>query len=310
MKRAIDVVAKRATYGAATARIFWVALLAVTLSLPLHAAEFRFTRIDYPNALATEVLGINDRGDMVGVFTDNDDTAHGFVLRKGKFQAIDPPGSIFTSARSINLRNEIVGFYFDVNLHGFYYYNGQFRTIDIPHSTETRAEGINDFGVISGEYVDLQGIEHGFLLQGGNVKSIDVPESLSTDIWMVANNGAFTGDYWDGVTVHGFLGLRPSVFIPLDVAGAAVTAARGINETRQVVGRWDDDSVPLDVVCSTQCHGFLWETGEFHSLDVPGASSTVALGINNASQIVGRFIDSSGIEHGFIAVRCPGSGCQ
>ena len=312
MKRAIAMGVLRALLIRATAgRLFCLALLGLTLPLPLHAADYKFTPIDYPNALATEALGINDQGNMVGTFSDSD-TAHGFVLRDGKFKAIDPPGSIFTVARSISARDEIVGFYFeaDFNLHGFYYYNGQFRRIDNPNSTETGAEGINDVGIISGEYVDLNGIEHGFLLRGANVNTIDVPQSLSTDIWMVADNGGLAGDYSDASTVHGFLSPKLGVFISLDFPGAAATAARGINETNEVVGRWDDNSVPLDVVCSTQCHGFLWAKGEFRSIDVPGAKSTVALGINDAGRIVGRFIDSSGSEHGFIAVRCPGSGCQ
>jgi hypothetical protein len=54
-------------------------------------------------------------------------------------------------------------------------------------------------------------------------------------------------------------------------------------------------------MCSTQCHGFLWAKGEFHSIDAPDALSTVALGINNSGRIVGRFIDSAGREHGFRA---------
>ncbi|PYX05112.1 MAG: hypothetical protein DMG88_22555 [Acidobacteria bacterium] len=272
-----------------------ILLAAIVATTPWTFAQPTAEFIDYPNAQGTEALGINDQGTIVGTFTDSD-TAHGFVLRKGKFKAIDPPGSMFTFARSINARGEIVGFYFDANfnLHGFYSYKGQFATIDIPNSTETRAEGINDVGVISGEYVDLNGIEHGFLLQGGNVKSVDVPQSFSTestDIWTVANNGGFAGDYSDASTVHGFLSPKPSVFIPLDFPGAIATAARGINVRTEVVGRWDDYSV----------HGFLWAKGEFRSIDVPTANLTVALGINNAGRIVGRFIDSAGNEHGFVS---------
>jgi len=313
MKDAIAVIAVRTPLmsRAASIRIAGVTLLGLVLPLLLQAAEFKFTQIDYPNALATEVLGINDREDIVGVFADND-TAHGFVLRKGKFQALDPPGSILTFARAINLRNEIVGFYFDANFiqRGFYYYNGQFRTIVVPNSTENDATGINDLGVISGEYFDLNGIEHGYVLEGGIFKTIDVPQSLSTDIWNIANNGAFAGDYSDASTVHGFLSPKPGLFIRLDFPGAAATAARWISETTEVVGRWDDYSIPLDLACSTQCHGFLWAKGEFLSIDVPGANSTVALGINDAGRIVGRFIDATGGDHGFMAIRCSDSSCQ
>lgn len=160
----------------ATAQIVYVALFGLALGLPLQGADFKFTQVDYPNALATEVLGIDDQGSFVGAFADNF-TAHGFVLRKGKFQSIDPQGSTLTFARSINDRDEIVGFYFDANStqRGFYYYKGQYRTIFVPNSTENDATGINDLGVISGEYVDLNGIEHGYVLPGGIFRSIAVP---------------------------------------------------------------------------------------------------------------------------------------
>ena len=38
----------------------------------------------------------------------------------------------------------------------------------------------------------------------------------------------------------------------------------------------------------------------FTTLDVPGGSTTQAIGINNAGQVVGDFEDSSGVIHGFI----------
>ena len=35
-------------------------------------------------------------------------------------------------------------------------------------------------------------------------------------------------------------------------------------------------------------------------IDVPGSISTTAIGINNSSQIVGRYTDSAGNTHGFL----------
>src|SRR5262249_7839271 len=40
--------------------------------------------------------------------------------------------------------------------------------------------------------------------------------------------------------------------------------------------------------------------GQYTQLDVPGATSTVAYGINNAGQIVGYYIIGSGEAHGFL----------
>src|ERR1700730_15243843 len=46
-------------------------------------------------------------------------------------------------------------------------------------------------------------------------------------------------------------------------------------------------------------HGFLDTGGNFTQIDVPGATSTFANGINGAGQIVGRFNNSVG-GHGFL----------
>jgi uncharacterized membrane protein len=267
-----------------------------------NSRGFKFITLDYPGALATRATGINGAGSIVGSFDDSVAT-HGFLLHEGKFTTIDVPGSTFTQPKSINAREEIVGYYFDVdsNLHGFFFHERHFKSIDIPFSIETRSEGINDAGVISGEYVDQADNEHGYLLREGKFETFDVPNSFSTDIWSVANDGWFAGDYSDPVTVLAYLRNRRGDYLTLAYPGAVADAARSINDRHEVVGRWDDNSVPpIQLLCTTQCHGFLWSEGVIQSIDVPGASSTVALGINNRSQIVGKFVDSSGNEHGFL----------
>jgi len=40
-----------------------------------------FTRIDVPDATATRGRGINDRGDIVGVYVDRSGRTHGFVAQ-------------------------------------------------------------------------------------------------------------------------------------------------------------------------------------------------------------------------------------
>ena len=52
-------------------------------------------------------------------------------------------------------------------------------------------------------------------------------------------------------------------------------------------------------------HGFLYTAGTFTTIDVPGAFSTQASGINNAGQIVGFSGDGTGAIHGFFATPVP-----
>jgi len=53
-------------------------------------------------------------------------------------------------------------------------------------------------------------------------------------------------------------------------------------------------------------HGFLRDPGgTFTTLDPLGSTLTFAVGINDRSQIVGVFLDSSGVQHGFLATPVP-----
>ena len=81
-------------------------------------------------------------------------------------------------------------------------------------------------------------------------------------------------------------------FTTIDVPGAIVTTARGVNDSGEIVGSFTDD---------TGSHGFLYKGGTFATLGPPGASQSDATSINNAGQIVGSFTDSAG-QHGFLNV--------
>ena len=83
--------------------------------------------------------------------------------------------------------------------------------------------------------------------------------------------------------------------------------AAGVNGKGQIVGIFDAGSLDY--------HGFLRDArGHLTQFDVPGASYTYGLGINNAGQIVGPFGDPAG-SHGFLldidgsftAIDAPGS---
>jgi uncharacterized membrane protein len=124
-----------------------------------------FTNIDHPDSpLGTAALDINNRGQIVGVYSDGE-TAHGFLLDKGVFTRIDPPGASFTEAVGINGRGQIVGFYLDAEgtIHGFLRDRGRgarrdkgvFTSIDLPGVLATAADDINIRGQIVGTYSEV-----------------------------------------------------------------------------------------------------------------------------------------------------------
>jgi len=107
-----------------------------------------FTALDYPGALNTNPLGVNNHGQVVGTFFDALlGQEQGFLYEAGAFSQLSYPGAWSTFAEGINDDGQVVGFYrlpsgID---HGFLYDNGAFTTIDDPTANAgTHIRGIND----------------------------------------------------------------------------------------------------------------------------------------------------------------------
>jgi hypothetical protein len=82
-----------------------------------------FTQIDVPGGTGTSASAINNRGQIVGSFSDAGGVAaaHGFFLDQGVFTQIDVPGASSTLVTGINNRGQVVGLFFDADGigHGF-----------------------------------------------------------------------------------------------------------------------------------------------------------------------------------------------
>ena len=80
-----------------------------------------YTTLDVPDALLTVAEGINDRGEIVGLYIDANGNQHGFVWCDGTYTTVDVPGESNTGVFSINAKGEIVGSYDDASgvTHGY-----------------------------------------------------------------------------------------------------------------------------------------------------------------------------------------------
>ena len=76
-----------------------------------------FRTFDVPGAVATVLVDVNNRGQIVGVYGDSDDILHSFLLEDGHLTNIEVPFPhvVFTDVAGINDRGQIVGRYLTTN---------------------------------------------------------------------------------------------------------------------------------------------------------------------------------------------------
>ena len=70
-----------------------------------------FANIQFPGALATTPVKINDAGDIAGSYVDSKSISHGFSFDKSRFSTIDPPGSLGTKILALNNFDNVLGFF-------------------------------------------------------------------------------------------------------------------------------------------------------------------------------------------------------
>jgi len=174
-----------------------------------------------------------------------------------------------------------------------------FTTIDYPGADSTTVTGINPQGDIVGYYhiPKTPGSEtHGFFLDRDGFVTIDYPQATTGAALDINPAGDIVGAYRkrDGVQ-HGYL-LRRGRFTTIDVPGATFTGAYGINPEGDITGHF---GVPP----TGKMNVFLLRHGQFTTYVHPDAGAgmlmTCAFGIGQGGQIVGHFVDGSGM-HGFL----------
>jgi hypothetical protein len=155
----------------------------------------------------TGIVGVNGRGDMVGLYEDRGEPGVVRIVvrdRSGRFTTIpDHPGAALTEPVDITNRGEIVGFYYETDAdlaagisHGFRRSaDGRYRTIDVPGALLTRPFRINDRGQIAATVDDGRGSTSGFLYERGRFTPIRPRDAVFTRPLDINDRGQVVGDY-------------------------------------------------------------------------------------------------------------------
>jgi hypothetical protein len=113
-----------------------------------------FLTVDYPEKdVSTVCTGINNKGQIVGLYHGKDHPPAGFIYSGGQFSPpIKFPGAISTYPTGINDEGRVAGHYWDGEAaRGFTYFNGQYTGFDPAPYNLVEVAGINNLGQIVGK---------------------------------------------------------------------------------------------------------------------------------------------------------------
>jgi hypothetical protein len=277
----------------------------------------------------TYPTGINNRGEIVGYYSDKTGGQHGFLRSvEGKYTVIDDPNAntspISTAVYAISDTGVIVGGFTDtddVAFHGFLREpDGSFITVDKPGAEGgSTCYGINiEREVVCQAFI----LQDGFFVGRGFIRYRDGAIVTYNDT-QAGPGGTFvgcdgscgypsfqilngerqvTGYYLDANGVfHGYLRHANGSFIDITVPGTSSgpgTVPASVNLLGTVVG----SAYPNMLTLGDAFVRFADGTLVLFDAPVTGQQGTNALAVNSYNEFTGLWTDANFVGHGFLAV--------
>jgi hypothetical protein len=254
----------------------WAAVAQAAPAQPAAQPAYNFTTLDNANDLTfNQLLGINNNGVIAGYFGSGAQghPNKGYQLfppfGQGNYVSENFPGSVQTQVTGINDKGDTVGFWSSMN----------------------NANMVND--------------NHGFYkLRGHKFHTADFPTGSPAtppvdQLLGINNSEVAVGFYTDANGInHGYkYNIKANHFSTVtdpNAPTASLTAA-AISNNGDIAGFYTNPA-------TGNTDGFLKYRGQFTDLAYPGASSTMALGVNDRDEVVGVATVGSGstaMMHGF-----------
>lgn len=303
----------------------FLAFLGIACAFPALAA-FKFTTVDYPGAVQTQLWGINNAGQIVG-YADFDyfatpGTNFVYDSRNATITTLPAvPGVESTAAIGINKSGVVVGSagsFTQFEASGLIISNGAFAFFSHPGMSFTQGRSINDAGLITAFVTDLTGQSFGSIYNPATGSFTDFLPSLSTIAHGInkqnqvvgSANFAANGAYPGSLGGHfGFLRNANGAITLFRVnRNDNPTYARGITGTGRIAGFFLDSIAGrnrgfVGTLAGLANHVLTIPAADV--LDVPGSTGTVVEGMNDAGVISGYWTDADGYWHGFLATPIP-----
>jgi len=246
---------------------------------PDASSNYAFKTIDNPQDLTfNQLLGVNDSNVIAGYFGSGQ-PGHpnkGYVIPSSQLRDSGRQHSYYGSRRQGRQLSTT------------------FLPENFPGSAQTQVTGLNNSGVTVGFWADAQGDNFGFYTANGRFHMADFPTqnvaNPSVDQLLGVNDrGVAVGFYTDGQGVnHGYTySIGTHRFGHVHVWGDTNVTAAAINDHGDIAGFADNAAGNTEAFLKL-------DTGRVVHLNVPGAASTQALGVNNGDEVVGTYTTGSG----------------
>ncbi len=277
-----------------------------------------FIPYDHPNSPGpggTSILGINDRGDVVGFYRDEltrNKEIHGFLW-------LSSENTPYEFERSLgNKKSANPDIPFAISFPRADTATGANVDAKVLHNA---VQGINHQGSVSvGIYKDrMDNKDYGYIWGPAGPQIDDLAHGpqkvdmgmfvkggvVSTQVCGVASDNHFVGNYVDGNGSHGFKWklewdtqwFDGDPLLPIDISGAVATTIKGINRDLSIVGSYQTIATGRPDGRGTTDHGFVWKPdsagryvpGEHSPVEFPDAYDTVINGISSDGTFVGYY---------------------
>jgi len=261
--------------------------------------------VDRRDPTFNQLLGINDRGTIVGYYGSGEDAQHpnqGYwtdsPYGQGNFRDENYPGSVQTQVIGITKHGDTAGFYVDDkgDNHGFVRWNGEWSEVNYPGSHFNQLLGINSAGIAVGFFNDAKGNAHGYTYNARThafVLIILPGRATAITVTGINDRNQVVGFATIGKVTVGFIWTSRHAIVIIRLGNGTNTQILGINNAGVVVGSFVDGH--------KRTHGFMKDNWRTRTIDAPHSASTVINGLNNKGQIVGFYTDNEEHTLGFLA---------